>query len=731
MKYYDFLVLFKIINVNILVIILIMFMIIFISVFLMMLIFKKSKKENAILRELDYLTKIYNRSFYYKKCKEFLSETNSAYAIISFDINKFKLVNEYYGTETADKLLIDISNKLCQFYKDNRIKRFGRIESDKFSWIMPADKDKIEILFSDLDSIRQRLNYQIAFSIGVYFIEYNKMDVEQAYSRANIAVKTIKNNFDSSIAYFDTEMIAKLEKEQFYVNNLDKALLDEEIVVYFQPKYDLQQDVVGGAEALVRWNHPTLGMIPPSEFVPALENNGLITKVDKFIWERTCKYISEWRSRGLTPPPISVNISKMDLLLKDLPNYIEDLVRKYSVPHNLLELEITESAYVDDSVDVSKIIKIFKNKGFTVLMDDFGSGYSSLNTLRQFPVDVLKIDLKFLSGFDDSNETVKGKTIIESIVTMAKQLGLKITVEGTETIEQVEYIKSIGCEMAQGYYFSKPISASDFVTLFTDNNKKISTKSEVSKIDDDGVWSKNIVTEDFFNSTTSALGVFMYRRERLEAVRLNEMYFDIIESNRKDFYLKNRNLLEYIYPSDLNKVIDAITQCAKKKNTVSLEYRRINSNKSIKWIRSKITYVNNQDISVSYFFASMDDITEEKRAITERDALLNSFEYGFIKCSLEDNSIILINNKLLEILELNKNEFDDLYNNDYKLLIALDDLNTFNEAIDGLNVLETTKIFCSFKTNKLYLSVIVICKKVIEDNKTYGYFSIIKNYQDN
>lgn len=718
---------FQEVDIKILISILIALLLVTIFIIVITLVVKATAKKTSELMELDYLTKIYNRTFYYKKCKEFLATTNSMYAMIAFDINKFKLVNEYYGTEEADRVLISIANKLISFNKENRIRVYGRIESDKFSWIMPADKEKIEKLFSDLDRIRQNAKYQIAFSIGVYFIEYNKMDVEQAYSRANIAVKTIKNNFDSSIAYFDKQMIAKLEKEQFYVNCADKAIEDEEIMVYFQPKYDVQQDVVGGAEALVRWKHPKLGMIPPGDFVPAFENNGLITKIDKFIWERTCRYLSEWLKRGLTPPPVSVNISKMDLMEKNLPDYIEGLVRKYSIPHNLLELEITESAYVDSTVDVASILKDFKNKGFTILMDDFGSGYSSLNTLRQFPVDVLKIDLKFLSDFGSSNEAIKGKTIIESIVNMAKQLGLKLVVEGTETIEQVEYIKSIGCEMAQGYYFSKPVEADIYVDMFT-GKKKFNTKQTVSMLNDDTVWGKNLMNDDFFNRTTSALGIFIYRRDRLEAVRLNERYFEIMETTRKEFYQKSHNILDDIHPDDLSIVLNAINECIRDKGSVTFEYRRI-SNKNIKWIRNKITYVNNNEAAVVYFFSSMDDITAEHKALLERDELLNNLDYGFMKVNLSDNKISLYNDKLLDLLEIDREEFKK-YTDDYMKLIMPDDLACLIEGLDKLVLNDTVKIYCCYKVGNNIINTINICKKVIVDDITFVYFSVIKNYQE-
>ena len=696
-----------------------------ISIILIVMISKHSKKTRAELRELDYLTKIYNRYYYYKKSKLFLSGTSSKYAIIAFDINKFKLINEYYGTEEADKLLKEISEKLIEFYVNGQIQIFGRIESDKFSWIMQADKDKINKVFKSLDIVRQNSKHSISFNLGVYFIEDNNMDVEQAYSRANIAAKSIKGNFDKSIAYFDSHMINQMKKEQFIINNIDKAMKNNEIKVYFQPKYDLQEDIISGAEALVRWIHPERGMISPQEFIPALENNGLITKLDKYIWEKTASYLAKWRSEGLNPVPVSINISKVDLLEVDLPEFIESLVRKYSIPHNLFELEITESACVDGQIDVTSILKKFKSKGFIILMDDFGSGYSSLNTLRQFPIDVLKIDLKFLSGFDDSNETVKGKTIIESIVTMAKHLHLEIVVEGTENINQVEYCKSIGCEVAQGYYFSKPISAEDFILLVKEGRKKIPNATFSSRLTEDTVWSKSILTEDFFNSTNSALGVFIYRRDRLEAVRLNEKYFEIIGTTRKDFYARNKNVLEDVYREDYDLVLDNLFKCVKSKSSVDFEYRRLDDKGNIKWIRIKLTYVNNDDPSINYFFAALDDITKEKEAILEVSEIINSLDYGIIKCDMSSNKILLYNDTLLKMLNLSNDEFDRDYKENYYKLISEDDIDYFINEIKEINDNSKKVVKCNFNKKLGIIPVINTLKVVKESGKKYLYFNVL------
>lgn len=698
------------------------------SLIIVIVVTKHSNKTRAELRELDYLTKIYNRAYYYKKCRLFLDQTEGEYAIVAFDINKFKLINEYYGTNDADNLLMRISEKLITFYTNGQIKVFGRIESDKFSWIMTSDKNKIEKIFNSLDEIRNDYPHSISFNMGVYIIEDNKMDVEGAYSRANIASRSIKGNFDKFIQYFDSKMIKNLASEQYIINNIDDAIMTEEILVYFQPKYDLQGNRISGAEALVRWKNKEKGMISPGEFVPALENNGLITKLDKFIWERTARYLAEWRSKGLNPAPVSINISKVDLLEKDLPEYIEGIVRKYQIPHNLFQLEITESAYVDGSVDVTSILKSFKNKGFTILMDDFGSGYSSLNTLRQFPIDILKIDLKFLTGFDDSQEAQKGKLIIESIVAMAKQLNLGIVVEGTETPEQVEYCKNIGCEVAQGYYFSKPIPADDYIKMVLDDKKLMRNNMNNASLNNDTIWNKNAMTEDFFNNTNGSLGTFLFRRGKLEGFRLNDNYFNLIEQTRKDFFAIQRNLLDFVYPADLDFVLSKINECIKDKGIISFEYRRVNSNGNVKWIKCRLTYVHNNDDdkSINYFFASLDDVTVEHNLNDDIKNFLDNSEYAVIKCDLNTNEVLMHNNKLLKMLGLTEEEFDFNYKNDYRRLIVKRDLENLINSLPEENG-ATKRINISLKSKDGEISVVNICKIVERGNDRFSYFNFFRN----
>ena len=707
----------------------ILFVVLFCVVFVMLS--KRNNKIKAEMRELDYLTQIYNRGYFYKKCQLYLSKTNSKYFIVAFDIAKFKKINEYYGSDEADNILKDISNMLIDFYTQDTIKVFGRIESDKFSWIMPNNKEKLVKIFDSISSISNKYEHSISFKMGVYEIENNTMPIEQAYTRANLASKSIKGNFDKNIQYFDAKMVSNLENEQFVLNNIDKAMDDGNIVVFFQPKFDLQANEVCGAEALVRWKDPKKGMISPGAFIPALENNGLITKLDKYMWDRTARHLAEWCRQGLNPYPVSINISKVDLLEPDLPEYIEAIVRKYQIPHDIFQLEITESAYVDGSVDVTSILKSFKSKGFTILMDDFGSGYSSLNTLREFPIDVIKIDLKFLTNFNNGAEGDKGRTIIESIVSMAKRLNLGIVVEGTETIEQVNFVKSIGCETAQGYYFSKPIPADDYIDLIKQNRKLSKDSMFNSRSSDECIWNKNTLTQDFFNNVNGALGVFAVRRDELSPVKLNEKYFELIEQSRKEYYASVRNIYESIYPSDLDMLMDTLSRVKAENKPKTIVYRRINSNGNIKWIKATFTYMQNEDSITSLYFASLDDITEFKNMQRDVLEMADSFDSGIIKCDLKTNKVVFYNDKILDILGLTKDEFEYNFKNNYLRLISPAYQASFKNAVEEINNKEsiTTDISLISKDNK-EIKVRNNARVIIEGNKKYSYFSITNIFDD-
>jgi EAL domain-containing protein (putative c-di-GMP-specific phosphodiesterase class I) len=245
---------------------------------------------------------------------------------------------------------------------------------------------------------------------------------------------------------------------------MNGSLEREEFIVYYQPKYDLLTETIVGAEALVRWAHPKLGFISPARFVPIFEQNGFIYQLDKYVWEKVCQQLRADIDEGRTVLPVSINVSRVDFYSPNLVQVFEDLTKKYNLDPRLLELELTESAYVENPQQIIEIIGELQAKGFVILMDDFGSGYSSLNMLKDLPVNVLKIDLRFLS---DSKGVENGRAdnILDSIVRMGKRLDLLVIAEGVETQKQVDFLRLIGCEFVQGYFFSEPVPGEDYREL--------------------------------------------------------------------------------------------------------------------------------------------------------------------------------------------------------------------------------------------------------------------------
>lgn len=247
---------------------------------------------------------------------------------------------------------------------------------------------------------------------------------------------------------------------------MQKALLNNEFMMFLQPKHSISTGKIIGAEALARWKHPTRGMVSPAEFIPVFEENGFIIKLDTFIWEEACKRIRKWIDCGISPVPVSVNISREYVHTFDVTSMLLKLVEKHDIPISLLELEITESA---DSIGVEEIVRKLKSSGFKMLMDDFGSGYSSLNMLKNTPFDVLKIDKSFLDEFMDTD---RGRKIIEHTISMSQDIGLDIIAEGVETNEQAQFLSQCGCDAAQGFFYSKPIPADEFDKRLLEINGK-------------------------------------------------------------------------------------------------------------------------------------------------------------------------------------------------------------------------------------------------------------------
>lgn len=411
----------------------------------------------------DELTGIYNKQSFYTKTEEMLAENpDKNFDLLRVNVERFKVLNDLFGEATGDKLLRYIGRFLKEINLPLCVS--GRLYADNFAVCYEAGNGDSRRMINTLQMVADSfaISNRTILSFGLYRIEDNSLPISVMCERANMALWKAKGNFKTPYCEYDEEMRQQVLKEQKIVNAMELAIENKEFVIYLQPKYELTNETLIGAEALVRWNSKDNGFISPGDFIPVFENNGFVYEVDKFIWEETCRYLRKWLDEGRNVKPISVNVSRIDLYDPKLVKHLVELRQRYDIPPEYLELEITESAYTDDPEQIVTITRRLSEAGFLILMDDFGTGYSSLNMIKDLQVDVLKLDMGFLKSSDNSS---KGGNILAAIMQMARSLNMQTIAEGVETREQVEFLKSIGCQFVQGFYYSRPLPAQEFEKL--------------------------------------------------------------------------------------------------------------------------------------------------------------------------------------------------------------------------------------------------------------------------
>lgn len=423
--------------------------------------------------QYDEVTEIYNKAAFYEETERLLHQyPEREYTLVRFDINRFKVINELFGLLEGDELLRYIGKMVKEQVREGEA--YGRIRDDVFGMCLCREKSGLLEL---LDRLRQLIsNYPLSFnlslSIGVYLIDEIDIPVSIMCDRASLAQQSVKGLAVGGYAFYNPGMGSRMAQEQQILGEMQEGIQTGQFKVFYQPKHQMDNGAAIGAEALIRWIHPEKGLVPPSQFIELFERNGLITQLDEYVWESVCKELRDWIDRGLDPLPVSVNVSRIHLYDPNLCSKFIRLTEKYRIPPYLLELELTESAYVENPYLVELMLTLQK-KGFRFLMDDFGSGYSSLNMLRNIPVDILKLDLHFLGFTDEDHEEQSGKIIMESVIHMAKRLNMPVIVEGVETAGQVEFLRKAGCTMAQGYFYSKPMPSVEYEKKYLCKETKI------------------------------------------------------------------------------------------------------------------------------------------------------------------------------------------------------------------------------------------------------------------
>lgn len=425
----------------------------------------RQRSDNMImdLALQDDVTNSLNKASFYIESEKMLLKTDieeEPLALLTMDIDNFKVINEVYNVKKGDKVLRDIAKIISKAVAENGI--YARLNDDNFAILMKYDSDEDLIDFVDGitgELANYKLNIKLIPSFGIFKISDRSLTINAMCDRASIAKRTIKGLVGERYAFFDESLSKAILEDKQIEDEMKQALEEHQFEMYLQPKISMSTMKPCGSEALIRWNHPKKGLIPPYKFIPLFERNGFVVEIDKYIWEEACKTIRKWLDEGKEPLPISVNLSRIHFKYDDLVDVIQGLVQKYNVPQKYFELELTESAFLDNEGAVNSTLIRLQQLGFTIAMDDFGVGYSSLNMLRKLPVNVLKLDRGFIN---EATCTERGFIVLNHVIHMAKDLKATVVCEGIETEEQAETLKNAGCDIAQGFLYAKPMPVKDY-----------------------------------------------------------------------------------------------------------------------------------------------------------------------------------------------------------------------------------------------------------------------------
>ena len=429
-------------------------------------IFKLRERYFKMLSQSDSLTNIHNSQYFYKAAEKMLEKNpEQPFLLASVDARNFKLINDRFGHIIGDQTLVSISNEISKIFKDKGL--YARLQSDNFI-ILVEDTDENRALLDSLEHIDIHIHdsseYRVPIKTGVCPIpSYDpKVSLSSYIDKANIAKDDTPGRSTNYLRYFTDEMAAQLDTKNNIEVEMVHALHRGDFIVYYQPKYELATDKIIGAEALVRWNHRDKGLISPGLFVPLFEQNGFIIQLDFYVYESVLKMLKERLRCGEQVVTVSMNVSRCHLGDKQFAQKLDALVSKYQVPKKYIEMEITESIFSEADSSAISLIYELKERGFSISMDDFGSGYSSLNLLRKVPIDTLKIDKVFI---DNAETDHRGRVIVEAIISMASKIQLHTICEGVETKQQRDFLKEAGCEMVQGFFYARPMPYEDFAAL--------------------------------------------------------------------------------------------------------------------------------------------------------------------------------------------------------------------------------------------------------------------------
>jgi len=412
--------------------------------------------KNRDYKQKDPVSGLLKKYYFFDRCdNEIVANPKNTYTAICAYVEHYNVLTERYSYQKCNVMMQDLAELLRNNLPD--YVQGGRLQEDTFAFLL--DKQTGEEWLNKLRHvIDQDFLYPVSIKFSVYDQTKRGLPMSKMCDRMMLSLENIKDCYGSDLVHYDEKLLEQAHKEHVILQNMEKALKEGQFKAYFQPKHSLVTDKTGGAEVLVRWIHPEMGFMNPGDFIPLFENNGFISELDYYIWEEACKALYKWRAQGMPLVPLSVNMSRRDFEVPGLVSKIVNLVEKYELPHSMLHFEVTESSITGNPEKLAGVVKELHDAGFVIELDDFGAGYSSMNTLNELKLDVLKLDMSLIRQAN----ALSDNSVLKFAVMLGKMLGLKVVSEGVETKEQVAYLRSLDCDYIQGYYYSRPLSQVDF-----------------------------------------------------------------------------------------------------------------------------------------------------------------------------------------------------------------------------------------------------------------------------
>ena len=602
------------------------------------------------------------------------------WCVIAIDIEHFKLFTDWHGKAVADMILAQIGKILHRVEMDTH-GLAGYRGLDDFWLVVPFDQRMITALYEEIRDLIISHGNSVGFLpiFGICLMGNLGEEVTDLFNHAALTAEQVKGDLHNRIRIYSPTAYLQTAEEYRLLTDFQRALENREIFFCLQPQCRVSTGNVVGAESLARWRLKDGTMVPPAKFVPILEKYQMVTNLDKYIWDGVCAWLRKWIDQGHTPVPISVNVSQSDILTIDVPGHFADLLKKYDLPPQVLKVEITETAYVEDTATVRDTVRRLQAMGLMVLMDDFGSGYSSLNMLRSVNVDVIKLDAQFLHMSE--HEERKGISILESIINMAKSMSLPIIVEGVETQEQINFLSDMGCRYMQGYYFYRAMPVDEFERLIQDE-KRIDLRGFEFKankqIHPRDFLDENVFSDAMLNNILGPVAIYRVQGEEVDIVRFNQQFYLMVGISSTELDERRTGIQEYMYPDDKPKLLHIMEAAAHDRiNGARGTVRVYRPNGSIRWIAMQVYYLN-ESREGKTFYGSCRDVTEQQFINVDLPG-------GYHRCAADETlEFRYVSKNFLEMTGYTLQELHTQFNNQYIRMIHPDDLPLVREKCRAL-----------------------------------------------